>query len=163
MKKLVLSVVLLMVCTLGAQAQFEKDKWFVNPSVTGLGLSYNKNEKVHFGFEASGGAFVMDNVALLLSLGGDYGKGTVDATSVGVGGRYYLSKVGLFFGLGLKYKHFGSSIYKDDNFGMGLEMGYAFFLSRTVTLEPAIYYDQSFTNHKDFSKVGLKLGFGFYF
>ena len=44
----------------------------------------------------------------------------------------------------------------------GIEVGYAYFLSRTVTIEPAIYYNQSFKNHSDFSSVGLKVGIGVY-
>ena len=40
MKKLVLFVCLL-VATVAAQAQFEKGKWIVNPSISGLGLSHN--------------------------------------------------------------------------------------------------------------------------
>ena len=44
----------------------------------------------------------------------------------------------------------------------GVEVGYAFFLNDAVTVEPAIYYDQSFKNHKDFSTIGLKIGVGIY-
>lgn len=44
----------------------------------------------------------------------------------------------------------------------GIEVGYAFFLNRTVTIEPAVYYDQSFKNHSDFSKIGLRIGVGVY-
>ena len=40
MKRLALLICLL-VATMAVQAQFEKGKWFVNPSVTGLNLSYN--------------------------------------------------------------------------------------------------------------------------
>lgn len=162
MKKLLVSM-LLLVCTLGVHAQFEKNKWFVNTSVTGLGLSYSGQEKTHFGFDANGGAFMADNIALLVSLGGDYGKHINNTTHVGVGGRYYFDKVGIFLGLGLKYKHFGDIPTKDNDLAAGFEVGYAFFLSRTVTIEPAIYYDQSFLHHKDYSKVGFKVGFGFYF
>ena len=43
-----------------------------------------------------------------------------------------------------------------------IEVGYAFFVSTTVTIEPAIYYDQSFKNHSDYSKIGLRVGFGIY-
>lgn len=161
MKKLVISM-LLLVCTLTANAQFEKNKWFVNPSVTGLGLSYSGQEKTRFGFEVNGGAFLADNWALLLTLGGDYGKRIINETKVGVGGRYYFDKVGLFLGLGLKYKHF-DVIERADDLAASLELGYAFFISRSVTIEPAIYYDQSFLHHKDYSKVGFKVGFGFYF
>ena len=35
----------------------------------------------------------------------------------------------------------------------------AYFLSRTVTIEPAVYWDIN----KDRSEFGLKVGFGFYF
>ena len=44
----------------------------------------------------------------------------------------------------------------------GLEVGYAFFVSKTVTIEPAVYYDQSFKDHSNFSTIGLKVGVGIY-
>ena len=56
-------IVCLLVVSVTAQAQFEKGKWIVNPSVTGLGLSYSKSEKTQFGLQAQGGAFLVDNVA----------------------------------------------------------------------------------------------------
>ena len=62
MKKL-MWIVCLLVVSVTAQAQFEKGKWIVNPSVTGLGLSYSKSEKTQFGLQAQGGAFLVDNVA----------------------------------------------------------------------------------------------------
>ena len=65
MKKL-MWIVCLLVVSVTAQAQFEKGKWIVNPSVTGLGLSYSKSEKTQFGLQAQGGAFLVDNVALML-------------------------------------------------------------------------------------------------
>ena len=62
MKKLVLFVCLL-VATVAAQAQFEKGKWIVNPSISGLGLSHNTDtDKTSFAIEAKGGAFLLDNV-----------------------------------------------------------------------------------------------------
>lgn len=163
MKKLILCMMCL-ACTVAAQAQFERDKWFVNTSVTGLGLSYSSSEKTHFGFEVNGGAFLANNVSLLLSLGGDYGKHQTSTTAVGVGGRYYFNRSGVFLGLGLKYKHFQNTKGNDDNnnFGATVEAGYAFFLSKNVTIEPAVYYDQSF-NNSDYNKIGLKVGFAYYF
>ena len=63
MKKLALLVCLL-VATVAAQAQFEKGKWILNPSISGLGLSHNtETDKTSFGIEAKGGAFLLDNVA----------------------------------------------------------------------------------------------------
>ncbi len=163
MKKGLILTFLISLVTLTANAQFEKDKWFINSSITGLGLSYSGTEKARFGFDAEAGSFMADNIALLINIGGDYGKHITNNTHVGVGGRYYFDRVGIFLGLGLKYKRFGEEAYHRNDLGATLEVGYAFFLSRTVTLEPAVYYDQSFLHHTDFSKMGLKVGFGFYF
>ena len=70
MKKLALLVCLL-VATVAAQAQFEKGKWILNPSISGLGLSHNtETDKTSFGIEAKGGAFLLDNVALLIHANG---------------------------------------------------------------------------------------------
>ena len=35
-------------------------------------------------------------------------------------------------------------------------------LNKTVTIEPSVYYDQSFKNHSDYSKIGFKIGIGVY-
>lgn len=43
----------------------------------------------------------------------------------------------------------------------GMEVGYAFFINRSVTIEPAIYYDQSIKS-SNYSTVGLKVGIGVY-
>ena len=32
----------------------------------------------------------------------------------------------------------------------------------SVTIEPSIYYQQSFKNHSDYSTIGFKIGFGVY-
>lgn len=51
MKKLALFVCLLVV-TVAARAQFEKGKWIVSPSVTGLELSHDTvTDKTSFGIE----------------------------------------------------------------------------------------------------------------
>lgn len=52
MKKLALFVCLLVV-TVAAQAQFEKGKWILNPSITGLEFSHDTGtDKTSFGLEA---------------------------------------------------------------------------------------------------------------
>ena len=43
------------------------------------------------------------------------------------------------------------------------KVGYAFFLGRNVTIEPSVYYDLSFSDTSEFSKLGFKIGFGVYF
>lgn len=161
MKKLVLSICLLVV-TLAAQAQFEKGKWIVNPSITGLELSHDTGtDRTSLGFEAKGGAFLMDNVALLVNAGASWNKGGLDMDiyTLGVGGRYYLSSVGVYLGAGLNIDRWYSKELDDTKLSFGLEAGYAFFLSRTVTIEPAAYWNIN----SDRSKFGLKVGFGFYF
>lgn len=160
MKRILLALCLL-AAAVGAQAQFEKGKWFINPSVTGLNLSYNtETDKARFGLEANGGAFVADNFALLLNVGANWVGDGDDTYKVGVGGRYYFDAVGIYLGAGVNLRHWDlRGPHNRTRFGFGAEAGYAFFLSRTVTLEPAVYWDIN----KDRSELGLKLGFGFYF
>lgn len=162
MKKLAL-IICLLVASMAAQAQFEKGKWVVNPSMTGLDFSYSKGEKANFGFQAQGGAFLVDNVALMLTGGIDWHKHGKDIYSLGVGGRYYFDRCGVYLGAGLKMNRYSwEDDHHDTDFALGLEAGYAFFVSKTVTIEPGVYYDLSFKD-SDFSRFGLKVGFGFYF
>ncbi|WP_294616125.1 hypothetical protein [uncultured Bacteroides sp.] len=159
MRRFVLLVCLL-VGTVAAHAQFEKGKWFVNPSITGLNLSYNTGtDKGHFGLEAKGGAFLADNVALLIGAGAKWQGGGMDVYTLGVGGRYYIDRVGVFLGADVNLHRYAWDGGDRTRLGFGMEGGYAFFLSRTVTIEPAVYWDIN----KDRSEFGLKVGFGFYF
>lgn len=162
MKKLLLLLCLL-ASVVTAQAQFEKGKWIVNPSVTGLGLSYDTQvDKASFGLDVNGGVFMADNLALLVRAGLSCNEGAdadTDVYSLGVGGRYYFSQVGIFLGANVNVDRFDGEMVDDTKFSFGMEAGYAFFLSRTVTLEPALYWNVN----NDRSKFGLKLGFGLYF
>lgn len=159
MRRLAL-IVCLLIGTVAAHAQFEKGKWFVNPSVTGLNFSYNtETDKAHFGLEVKGGAFLIDNVALLLDAGATWQGGGTDVYMLGVGGRYYFNKIGVFLGADVNLNRYNWDGGDKTRFGFGMEGGYAFFLSRTVTIEPAVYWDIN----KDRSEFGLKVGFGFYF
>ena len=85
MKKLALFVCLLVV-TVAAQAQFEKGKWILNPSITGLEFSHDTGtDKTRFGLEAKGGAFLLDNVALLVHLPRNCGiRSDLDVTTARV-------------------------------------------------------------------------------
>jgi hypothetical protein len=154
MKRIALLIALLVGTLTTAHAQFEKGKWVVNPAITGFGFSYNTDaDRAHFGIDASGGAFLIDNVALLARLGAAVNGANGDGFTLGVGGRYYFDKVGVYLGANANYFN-----YHSDGFTLGLEAGYAFFLTRTVTIEPAVYCN--FIDQNDF---GLKIGFGFYF
>lgn len=156
-------MVLLLLVGSQARAQFEQNKWYLNASLTGLDLSHSKYEGTNFGFSVSGGPFLADNVAVLLHFRGNYLENGTDQTSVGAGVRYYFANCGVYGGLAFAYKHLSNGVLKKDLVCMTPEVGYAFFLNRSLTIEPAVYYDLSFKNFSDYSKLGFKIGFGFYF
>lgn len=145
---------------LSAHAQFEKGKVYCGASLSGLNLSYNGNSDLNLGIQGQAGYLFADNLMAVGSVSYQHtGKeGVKDYVSVGVQGRYYIIQNGLYLGVGAKLAHTGS--YNDVM--PGVEVGYAFFVSRTVTIEPALYYDQSFKNHSDFSTIGLRVGIGVY-
>lgn len=161
-KKIVFALLLLVSC-LQANAQFEKGKWYLNTSLTGLDLSHSKYEGTNFGFSVGGGTFISDNLAILLNFKGEYVENGIDETSFGAAVRYYFSNCGVYCGAGCAYKHLADGGAREDLFCLTPEVGYAFFLNRTVTIEPAVYYDLSFKHTADYSKLGFKIGFGFYF
>ena len=152
-------VVMAMMLAVAAHAQFEKEKKYIGASLSGLNLSYNGAEKTNFGLDAKAGYMIMDNIMVTGTLG--YHKMTDSPSSVnlGVGGRYYMEQNGIYLGASLNYSHMYESC---DDFQPSVQVGYAFFLSRTVTVEPEIYYNQSFKSHKDYSKVGFRIGIGVY-
>lgn len=159
MKKLALVAVALL-ASVAAHAQFEKGKVYCGASLTGLNLSYSGSSELNLGLQGQAGCLFADNLMAVGNLSYQHtGKeGVKDYVSVGVQGRYYIIQNGLYLGLGAKLAHTGS--YNDVM--PGLEVGYAFFVSRTVTIEPAVYYDQSFKNHSDYSTIGLRVGIGIY-
>lgn len=160
MKKLFLLVIGL-VMTVVANAQFERGKYYCNGSLTGIGLSYSGTEKLNLGIEAKGGYLVADNWMVLAMAGYEHSglDGVDDKFHAGLGGRFYIIENGLYMGVNTKLVHGGSG-YND--LMPGIELGYAFFLGKSVTIEPSVYYDQSIKNHSDYSKVGLKIGVGIY-
>lgn len=162
-KKFLLAFILLIGCFSAAHAQFERGKWYLNTSLTGLDLSHSKYEGTNFGFQVATGAFVLDNLSVLVNFKGEYVENGMDETSVGAGARYYLSNCGVYGGLGLAYKHLSNGVSRKDLVCLTPEIGYAFFLNGTITVEPAVYYDLSFSNCSEYSKLGFKIGFGFYF
>lgn len=165
MKKLFVMLAMLTM-TLAANAQFEKGKTYVAADLTGLNFSYNGGNKWSIGISANVGTFVKDNWLVYGKLGYDH-KGRVEPAvdkaynnfSAGAGFRYYILQNGLFLGANAKYAY--DTVLKND-FRPAIEVGYAFFVSKEVTIEPALYYEQSVVNHSNNSTVGLKLGIGLY-
>lgn len=159
MKKIIMLVVAMAMTTVSF-AQFQKGTKYVGLNVSGLNLSYTGSEKARLAIGAQGGYFIKDCIAGVATVNWDTNPDGVPATfDLGVQGRYYFIKNGIYAGVGVKYKHMGDY----DDVLPSVEVGYAFYLNHYITIEPAIYYDQSFKNHSDFSKIGLKIGAGFYF
>ena len=159
MKKIAL-LLFALVITVSANAQFQAGKAYLGASMTGLDLHYNGQDKLSLGLEAKAGVLPWDNLMLLGTVGYQHnGDDDVpDEFKVGVGGRYYITQNGLYLGVNCKFVH-ASHDYND--LMPGAEVGYAFFINRSVTIAPAVYYDQSFKKSK-FSTVGLKVGLGIY-
>ncbi|MBR1469036.1 MAG: outer membrane beta-barrel protein [Prevotella sp.] len=159
MKK-ILAILAVAVMPLVAHAQFEQGKMYANASLTGLNLSYSGAEELSLGVQGQAGYFVADNILLYGLAGWNHqGSPKSDQIELGAGGRYYILQNGIFLGANVKYAH-GAGGYNDVM--PGVEVGYAFFISRTVTIEPSVYYQQSFKKHSDYSKIGLRIGFGIY-
>jgi hypothetical protein len=161
MKKKLFTMAAALLMAVTANAQFEKGKVYIGSSLTGLNIKYSGSEKFSFGVQAKGGYMIADNILLHGNVGYDHtgAEGASDVFSVGVGGRYYIEQNGIFLGVNCKYAHAGKSY---DDFIPGVEVGYCFFLNGTVSVEPALYYDQSFKSHSQYSTVGLKVGVGIY-
>lgn len=160
MKKIMI-VLLLAAFSLGASAQFEKGTKYVSASVSDFGLSYSKFEDFRLGFHAYGGYFIADGWMLLAQIGWDHQVGT-NVFNVGTGARYYMQQNGLYFGGGLKYGHVGPNEVRN-NVYLTPEVGYCFYLNDRVSIEPAVYCDMCLNHFKDFTKIGFKIGFGYYF
>ena len=158
-KKIAVVALGLMV-SVGAHAQFESGKQYCGASLTGLKLSYNGSEELCLGIQAKAGYFFEDDMMLLAQAEYKHSglEGVKDYWALGAQGRYYIEQNGIYLGAGVKLIHTGS--YNDVM--PGVEVGYAFFVSKQVTIEPAVYYDQSFKNHSDYSTVGVKVGIGIY-
>lgn len=158
-KKIAVVALGLMV-SVGAHAQFESGKQYCGASLTGLNLSYNGSEELSLGIQAKAGYFFEDDMMLLAQAEYKHSalEGVKDYWALGAQGRYYIEQNGIYLGAGMKLIHTGS--YNDVM--PGVEVGYAFFVSKQVTIEPAVYYDQSFKNHSDYSTVGVKVGIGIY-
>ena len=158
MKRIYLVLIAVMV-TVASHAQFEAGKCYIGASLSGIGFSYNGSEKSSFGLQGKAGYLFDDNLMATAQLEWDKKHDMPSYFKAGVGLRDYIVQNGLYLGAQANYVHAGNAF---DDFQPGLQVGYAFFLSKTVTVEPEIYYDQSFKSHSDFSTVGFRIGIGVY-
>lgn len=161
MKKKIIMMAAALLVAVAASAQFEQDKIYIGGSLSNVDLSYNGLKKLNIGVDVEAGYFMADDFLVKGIVGYNHStaKGSADDVTLGLGARYYIEQNGIYLGVNAKYVHNNHSF---DDFRPGIEIGYAYFLSRTVTIEPAVYYDQSFKNHSDFSTFGVKVGLGVY-
>lgn len=158
MKK-ALFLLFLMLGTLTANAQFAKGTKYVGASVSGLGLSYSSEQKFRFGLDATAGYFMADCLMLRGNVSYDH---VPDQNNLSVGGsaRYYFDQCGVFMGAGIEFVHYSP---KSNDVQIPVEVGYAFFLNRYLTIEPSVYYKMSLDSFSNKSSVGLRIGLGYYF
>jgi hypothetical protein len=162
MKKKFLMMLMALTMSAATYAQFEQGKMYASAGLSGLGLNFNSNEKWKLDIMGRVGYLFADN--LMVTAQGQFGYRRYEPNyfTLGAGARYYILQNGLYLGASANYVHETAAGYKVDDFRPSVQIGYAFFLSRTVTIEPELYYNQSFKNHSDFSGFGLRIGFGIY-
>ena len=155
MKKIAFVIVALLM-SVAANAQFEKGKGYLGASLSGLDLS-SQAKHFHFGFDIKAGYLFADNLMATAQVGYNHLEDSKDTFLFGAGARYYIVQNGLYLGASMKYKH----AYEYNDFLPGVQIGYAFFISRTVTIEPELYMDFS-TKKFEYSCYGLGIGIGVY-
>ena len=159
MKKLVL-LVLLTVATTSAFAQFEKGTKYVGASLTGLNMAINDRQHFSFGLDAKAGYFIKDYWMVEGTFGWHTSRTHLDRCQIGAKLRYAQVENGLYYACGLKYIHERKNF---NDLQLTPELGYCYYLNHYISVEPAIYYDMSFTDFSKKSEVGLKVGIGIYF
>jgi hypothetical protein len=162
MKKKLFMILMALTVSVGAFAQFEQGKKYLSASISGMDLHFTGAEKWKFDIGGRVGYMIEENWMLTCILGFSYRKNLPNTFTLGAGGRYYISANGLFLGAGLNYEHHGVGDTKVDDFVPNIHVGYAFFVSRTVTIEPEFYYKQSLKDHSNYSDVGIRIGVGVY-
>ena len=159
----ILMMAMMLMASVASFAQFEQGKKYVSASLSGLDLNYNSNDKWKLDLTLKGGYMFEDSWMLLAQTDYNYRKNEPSYFSLGAGLRYYIVQNGIYLGAGANYVHLtDGDNRKIDDIMPTIQIGYAFFLSRTVTVEPEIYYNQSLKDHSRFSGMGFRLGFGIY-
>jgi len=163
MKRFLLSMIIGLTAVTAANAQFTYDtppfgqgKIFVGASMSGFDIG-GRNSNFHVDFSTKGGYMLMDNLLALGELSYNYEEHCDGIISLGAGARYYIEQNGIFLGAGARLADMTNHL----DFQPNVQVGYAFFLNRTVTVEPELYFNIS-TKDFDNSSYGLRIGVGIY-
>jgi hypothetical protein len=165
MKKIILTMSILMLFAAASYAQIQKGSVLVGAS-SNLGfssISYDDgddNFKV-FILDLKAGYFVIDNLAVGLNFGySKYSFGDTDASTTlfGLFGRYYVNGK-IFVGAGYSSSKLEDS---DASNSLPLEAGYEAFITDNIALEPSVSYSIGLGDNES-NTFGLNLGFALYF
>lgn len=165
MKKIMMTLVAL-VMAISANAQYLNDsekvfsqgKFYVGASTSGAALSYHKASDWNLNLQAKAGYLLADDVMFVGQLGYEAQTDFDDIIQIGAGLRYYFESCGVYAGATAKYVKCGDF----SDFRPELNLGYAYFLTGKLTVEPEVYYEHS-TKDSDYSGFGFRIGFGVYF
>ena len=160
MKRFLCVLMLFALISASMFAQFEKGKKYVGASLSSAGLSYSDYDEFALGINLVGGYMIEQDWMLMGDFGMDLRRGDFQEISLGGKVRYYIEQNGLFLSAGLRYLHRFSNF---NDLQLTPEVGYCFFLGGHVSIEPALYYDMSLSDFGHKSKVGVKVGLGYYF
>lgn len=144
-----------------ASAQIEQGTILVGAS-SNFGFSSTSVDGIDdnatsFNIDLRGGYFVIDNLAVGLTLGYEkfkWGDLEADQTSFGLFGRYYFQGK-IFAGAGFQSVKSGDA---DAETFIPLEVGYAAFITDNIAIEPSLNYVIGDGN----STFGLGVGFTLY-
>ena len=167
---------------------------FVNPTLTNLGFNAvtasvdgNKESFSRFGFQASGGYAIMDDLAIVAGAGlqgGKYESSGVTALNLFAGARYYIPMApGFFAGANLTFgtasvkNNLGSSLDDEDfdidtasikanTLGVEINAGYSYFLTKSVAFEPSLSFNYGLSTKVQGTAINLSvftLNLGFLF
>ena len=160
MKKLLTVLALAFACSTAAFAQFEKGKKYLGADINGFGMSYSHESDFTLKCGGHAGYCVEDNLLVIGHIGFDYSYKDLQTVSVGAKLRYFIADTGVFLGAGSRFLR----EFSDNNdFQITPEVGYCYFLNGNLALQPSIYYDLSFSDFKEKSRIGFSLGLGCYF
>lgn len=160
MKKILLTLLLVLTCVLGAKAQFEEGTKYFSAQLSNLNMSFSEKYRFRLSMNLNTGVFLTDGWMLHGTIGYQHLANEADQFNIGAGLRYHFYQNGVTLGTGVEYVHASSSI---NDLRLPIELGYVFYLNQYLAIEPALYYKLSINDVSKGSEVGFRIGLGYYF
>lgn len=164
-----------MITSMSAQT-LPKGTILVNPTLTNLsfnsvsvGIEDENFSASRFGLQATGGYAIKDDLAIIGGLGFQSAKQDDTDGSLFdffVGARYYVIP-NVFAGAKLVYGKIDANGNSGTTFGLEVDAGYSYFLSKKFAVEPSISYYYGLSNKVedtsiDLSMFSINVGFVYY-